>query len=209
MSLAGFFVPSFLASLPFLHVREIVVEGNRKVDLNTVRSVLYERRGSLLGLREEDLLHALNERTGGRVKRVFLKRELTLKGITLRLRIEERTPVAKVRIGGTYRLIDRDGKMFPANSDELSDLPEVRTYDLKVLQRCFPRLYRSFESSGIGFRSLVVSRDKTVVYTGKLVLILPPVESIPDNLEERLKMVYNFHKGKIDLRFNRFILVRN
>ncbi len=206
MALAGFFIPSFLSDLPFLRIKEIRVEGNTTLDLNTVKSAIYSFDG-ILRLEEEKILSVLNERTGGRVKRVFVSREFTPKGISVRIRIEERKPVAKVRLGKYFSFIDEEGVTFPAY--EKKDLPEIVAYDLEILRRNFPKLYRAIRSSGLEVDLIRVLRDRTEILSGKRVLILPPLDLMPDNVAERLRIVYNFREGKIDLRFDRFILVRN
>lgn len=209
MALAGFFIPSFLSELPLFQVKEIIVEGNRSIDLDTVRSAVYSADGSVLRLKEDQILRVLNERTGGRVKKVFLAREVTLKGVSVKIRIEERVPVAKLKTRNTFLFIDRDGVTFPAYANHPKGLVEITTYDLEVLEANFPRLYSQIEKAGIRVSKIRVLKDKTVLISGRRTLILPPIELLPDNLAERLSMIYNFEEGKIDLRFDRFILVRN
>ncbi len=209
MALAGFFIPSFLSNLPLFQVREVIVEGNRTVDLSTVMHALYSQQGSIMKLDENSILRILNERTGGRVKGVFLSRKITLKGVSVRIRIEERVPVAKVRVGKRYMLIDREGKTFPPYKGHPKGLVEVRTYDLKTLQLHFPRLYSMIERSRLEVSRIEIMRDKTILVSGRRVFILPPADLLPENLVDRLRMIYNFQGGEIDLRFDRFILVRN
>ncbi len=171
-----------------------------------IKSAIYSMEGPLK-LEEGKILSVLNERTGGRVKRVFVSKEFTPKGISVRIRIEEREPVAKVRIGKHFSFIDEEGVIFPAY--EKRELPEIVAYDLDLLRRNFSKLYRAISSSGIEANLIKVLRDKTEILSGKKILILPPLDLMPDNVAERLRIVYNFREGKIDLRFDRFILVRN
>ncbi len=209
MALAGFFIPSFLSDLPLLQIREITVEGNRTIDMDTVRSAIYSVEGSVFKLSEDQILSVLNERTGGRVKRVFVTKNVSIRGISIRIRIQERVPVAKVRSGSTYIFIDEEGKTFPAYDLRSGNLPEVVTHDLKVLEENFPKLYRSVKGSGIRVSLIKVLKDRTILVSGRRQIILPPIDLLPDNVVDRLRMVYNFREGKIDLRFDRFILVRN
>jgi hypothetical protein len=209
MALAGFFIPSFLSDLPLFQIKEIVVEGNRTVDLDTVRSALFTAEGSVLETREDEILRVLNERTGGRIKKVHLKREFSLEGISVRVRVEERVPVAKVLLGRTYMLMDEEGKTFPPYPGHAKGLIEVTAYDFKILENHFGKLYSMIKRSGLEVDRIKVLRDRTVVVVGRRVLILPPIDLLPDNLADRLGLIYNFQEGKIDLRFGRFILVRN
>ncbi|MDQ7082157.1 MAG: hypothetical protein Q9N34_03575 [Aquificota bacterium] len=187
----------------------MVVEGNRTLDLNTVMSALYSPQGSVMKLDEGSILRTLNQITGGRVKRVFLSKKITLKGVSVRIRIEERVPVARVKTGRGYILIDREGKTFPPYRGHPENLVDVKAYDLRTLQAHFPELYGMIEKTGLKVNRIEVMRDKTVVVSGRRVLILPPLDLLPENLVDRLGMIYNFQGGRIDLRFDRFILVRN
>jgi len=210
MAVAGFFIPSFLTQLPLFRIKEVAVEGNRGVEFALIKETIEEMSTDLFSLSEEDLLSVLHVRSKGRVKRVFLSKEFGLDGVTLRVRIVEREPVAKVPLGEGYLLIDAEGVLFkPATGDKTAPLTIVRTYDIDLLQEHFPRLYRLVLSLGLPLRQVSVRRDRVILRMPRKVVVLPPLELMPEGISRRIKMIYNLPEEKVDLRYDRFILVRN
>jgi hypothetical protein len=209
MALAGFFAPSFLSQLPLFKLKQIEVSGNDKIPFEQVREVVQELSTNLINLNEETIKKALNLRFKNRVKEVYITKNLSAGGMTLKVRILERVPVAKLKLGQSYMLLDEEGSMFPPFEREGSWLIEVKTYDLELIKRHFSKLYKGVLSIGIPIRSVDIKRDKVVIRTGMKEIILPPLELLPANISARLKMVYNFPEEKVDLRYGRFILVRN
>lgn len=209
MAFAGMFIPSLIHQLPFFKIKEIEVSGNYKVDFEAIKETIEELSVSLKGLDEKSLTEALNERFEGRVKKVYMNRNITLAGIEVKLKIIERVPVAKVKLGNSFMLIDGEGVLFPAVSERELNLPEVRTHDVEVLQNHFYRLYDSIKSVKLPIQRIDVKPDRVVLVLKNKKAILPPLELLPGNISGRLKMIYNFSQETVDLRYGRFILVRN
>ena len=209
MALAGFFAPSFIAQLPPFKIKEVVVKGNRSIDFESIKSVLEELGSDLRRLNEEEILISLNTQFKNRVKKVYMSRSLGFDGTTLNLRIVERKPVAKLKVGRSTMLIDPEGELFlPVKGEDLN-LVEVRTYDIEVLKNNFAKLYKNVLSLGLPIKAIKVKRDRVVLVLDSKEVILPPLELLPRNISGRLKMVYNLSEEKVDLRYDRFILVRN
>jgi len=209
MALAGFFIPSFLSQLPLFRVKEIVVEGIDRIDVSLIRETIEEMETDPLFLEEEELLSVLSIRSQGRIKKVFLSKDLGLEGISLRIRVVERKPVARVLFGGGQFLIDAEGVLFKPLAGDPSDLPLITTYDLDVLQEHFPRFYTLILSFRLPVERILVKKDRVIVKMEGKTVILPPLDTLPDAVSDRIKMIYNFQEEKVDLRYDRFILVRN
>jgi cell division septal protein FtsQ len=208
-ALAGFFVPSFLTQLPLFGIKKVEVEGNRRVEFSLIRETIEELSADLLNIDEEKILSLLSVRSGGRVKKVFLSRDFSLDGITVRVTVVEREPVARVALGRGYVLIDAEGVIFKPLEGDPTDLPLIKTYDVDLLKEHLPRFYTLVLSIGLPVEQVVVRKDMVVLKLKGKVLILPPLDSLPDSVSDRIKMIYNLREEKVDLRYDRFILVRN
>jgi cell division septal protein FtsQ len=209
MALAGFYTPTLLMKLPFLQVRELVIEGNRTLKKEEIEKTVKSLEGNLMKLKSEDLLTALNDRSEGRVRRVFLKKDFGLKGVSLRVLIEERIPVAKMRVGNYTVVVDGEGFTFPPRGREEKGLPLIITRDPDRVVTNFGSFYRNVLSHINGVKRIYIGEDRTVLRLKNKTLILPALELIPDNISERIKMIYNLPQERVDLRYDRFILVRN
>ncbi len=209
MALAGFYIPTLMMKLPVFKVNSVKIEGTRTIDKNEVRELIQSLEGNLLKLQSDDLLIALNSKTQGRVKAVYLSKDFGLKGISLRVRIEERIPVAKINVKGKTYLIDREGFLFPPAKGEKPTVPSIITRDTERVVKNFERLYSGVLSAGVEVKKLLIRNESVIVKLRDREAILPSIELIKDSVSARLKMIYNFPKGKVDLRYDRFILVRN
>jgi len=209
MAFAGFLAPSFLAQLPFFRIKQIELSGNEKISFEDVKSVVEELSTSLTGLNEESILNALNTKFKNRIKKVYVTRELGIDGMNVKLRLVERTPVAKLKLGQSYLLVDKEGVTFPPLEGEGEKLVELRTYDMDILRTHFRKLYESVISTNLPIKTVYINRDSVVLIMNSKKIILPPLEVLPANISARLKMIYNFPEEKVDLRYGRFILVRN
>jgi len=209
MAVAGFFVPSFLTQFPMFKVKRVVIEGNDKIPFESVKSVIRELSTNLLKLNGEELKESLNAKFGGRVKAVLLSKDLSVEGITLKVKLVERRPVAKIRIGKEFLLVDKDGNLFYPLNDDLSKLVELRTYDLRVVRNHFSKLQESVLSTTLPIKLVEIKRDRVLLYLRDKKVVLPPIELLSENVSSRLKLIYNFPEGNVDLRYRRFILVRN
>ncbi len=209
MAFAGFLAPSFLAQLPFFRIKQIELSGNEKISFEDVKSVVEELSTSLTGLNEESILNALNTKFKNRIKKVYVTRELGIDGMNVKLRLVERTPVAKLKLGQSYLLVDKEGVTFPPLEGEGEKLVELRTYDMDILRTHFRKLYEGVISTNLPIKTVYINRDSVVLIMNSKKVILPPLEVLPANISARLKMIYNFPEEKVDLRYGRFILVRN
>jgi len=209
MALAGFYVPALMMKLPFFQVSTVQIEGTRSIDRKEVRDLVQSMEGNLLKLRSDDLLTALNEKTHGRVRAVYLSKDFGLRGVALKVRIEERIPVAKMKLKGKTYLIDKEGFLFPPLKGEDQGVPLIVTKDPERVLNNFKKLYAGVLSSDVGIKKIFVRGDGILVKMPKKTVFLPPVELIKDSVSARLKMIYNLPEGKVDLRYDRFILVRN
>ncbi len=209
MATAGFFIPSFLPQIPIFQIREVVIKGNRVINFEDIKPVIEELGTNLVNLNETQIRKELNARFKGRIKRVYLEKEFHLNGMTLNITIEERVPVAKVKLGKSYVLIDREGIMFKPLGDDLKELPEIRTYDIEELKDNFRKLYRNVFSLDLDLKRVYVKRDRTVLQLRTKKVILPPIGSLSEEVSSRLKLIYNFPEEVVDLRYGRFILVKN
>ncbi len=209
MALAGFFVPSFLTQLPFFQIKRVEVKGNYRIPFEEVREAVHSLSGNLMKLRGPQLRDLLNARFENRVKRVELRRKFTREGIVLEVSIEERVPVARLRLGRSYRLLDREGVIFKPLGEEGKGLVEISTYDKEVLLKGFPRLYEEVLSLRMPLNRILIKKDRVVLELEGRRIVLPPLEFFSDSISERLRMIYNFPQEKVDLRYDRFILVRN
>ena len=209
MAFAGFFVPSFLTQLPFFQIKRVEVKGNYRIPFEEVKEAVEGLSGNLMKLKGSQLRNLLNARFENRVKRVELRRRFTREGIVLEVSIEERVPVAKLRLGGSYRLLDKEGVIFKPLGEEGKDLVEIRTYDKDALVEGFTKLYEEVISLRIPVKTILIRRDKVILELESKRIVLPPLEFFSDNISERLRMIYNFPQEKVDLRYDRFILVRN
>jgi len=209
MAFAGFFAPSFFAQLPFFKVKQIELSGNQKIAFEDIKEIVEELSTSLTTLNEENLLSELNARFDGRVKKVYMTRDIGINGTSIKLRVVERRPVAKLRFGQSYLLIDEEGVAFTPFEDEGKELVEVSTYDIDLLRTHFTKLYEGVLSLNIPLKLIKIRRDSVLLVMDSKKVILPPLELLPPNISERLKMIYNFPEEKVDLRYGRFILVRN
>ena len=70
-------------------------------------------------------------------------------------------------------------------------------------------MYRKVLLSGPPVKEVGIHEDKVILYLENKEVILPPIDALPDNVSQRLKIIYNLKEEKVDLRFGRFILVRN
>ena len=209
MALAGFYIPTLMMKLPFFQVNGLEVEGTRVIESREVRSLIQSMEGNLLKLRSDDLLVALNSKTHGRVKAVYLSKDFGLRGVSLKIKIEERIPVAKLKVKGKTYLIDREGFLFPPLKGEKADVPSIVTRDPERVVQNFKNLYSGVFASGVKVDKVIIGNESVIVKLRNRVAILPSIELIKESASARLKMIYNFPKGKVDLRYDRFILVRN
>lgn len=190
-------------------IKEVVVEGNEKIPLESVKTVIEELSGNLLRLNGTELKESLNGKFGGRVKEVFVSKNIGVDGIRIKVEVVERSPVAKVRVGKELLLIDEEGNLFYPMGDDLKKLVELRTYDLQVLGKNFTKLREEILSSGLPIQQIDIRRDKILLHIKEKEIILPPIDLLSENVSSRLKLIYNFPEGNVDLRYGRFILVRN
>ncbi len=209
MALAGFFIPSFLVQFPLFQVKRVEVNGNYRIPFEEIKRAVEELSTNLMKLKGSELESLLNAKFGNRIKEVRLEKRFTSQGIVLKVSVEERRPVARLSLGGSYRLVDKEGVIFKPIEDEGKDLVEIRTYDVDVLEEGFSKLYEQVLGIGLPLKRVLVKRDRIVLELRGKSVILPPIESLPDNLSERLRMIYNVPQEKVDLRYDRFILVRN
>ncbi len=209
IAFASFSAPAFLGRLPFFKVKEIIVEGNEYVSLSAVRKTVADLEENLLTLKEENFLSALNIRTEGRVKTVFINRSFGLDGISLNIKIVERKPIAKIKIGKGYLLIDAEGVLFKPMGEDLKKLPLLKVYNFDILKKHISHLANILKTSNLTVNYIDIKKDKILLRTSKRTVILPPLELLSENVSYRLKMIYNLQEKEVDLRYDRFILVRN
>ncbi len=209
IAFASFHAPSFLAQTPIFKVKEVIVEGNDKIDFHSVKEVVESLGKSILTLTEKNIQESLNKKFAGRVEKVRLNRELSTQGVKVHITIKERRPVAKLKLGASTYLVDAKGIIFKPMSDEGKGLTTITTYSLSALEKNFKGLYEGILSSGLPLRKVEIHKDKIVLLLKNKEVILPPIDMLPDNISRRLKIIYNLKGEKVDLRFRRFILVRN
>jgi len=209
MGAAGFFVPSFLTRLPQLQLRKVEISGNYSVPFEEIKVAVEELSKNLLKLRESELENLLNTRFGNRIREVKLKRSFTAEGIVLKVAVEERHPVARLKLGNSYKLVDRDGVVFKPLKGEGEGLVEVTAYDLDLLKETFPTLYNEVLSLGLPLRRVLIRKSDILLELEKKRVLLPPARSLPSGISERLRMIYNIPQEEVDLRYDKFILVRN
>lgn len=209
MAFAGFFAPSFLAQLPFFKVKQIELNGNEKISFEEIKSIVEELSTNLVKLNEENITDALNARFKNRVKRVYMTKSLGLDGMRIKVKVVERKPVAKLKFGQNYLLIDKEGSLFPPLEGEDKGLIEIQAYDMDLLKAHFEKLYSEVISMNLPIKHIYIRRDSIILNLVSKQIILPPLELLPDNISGRLKMIYNFQEETVDLRYGRFILVRN
>ncbi|RLJ70354.1 POTRA domain-containing FtsQ-type protein [Hydrogenivirga caldilitoris] len=209
MAFAGFFAPSFLAQLPFFKVKQIELNGNEKISFEEIKSIVEELSTNLVKLNEENITDALNARFKNRVKRVYMTKSLGLDGMRIKVKVVERKPVAKLKFGQNYLLIDKEGSLFPPLEGEDKGLIEIQAYDMDLLKAHFEKLYSEVISMNLPIKHIYIRRDSVILNLVSKQIILPPLELLPDNISGRLKMIYNFQEETVDLRYGRFILVRN
>ncbi|NPA41769.1 MAG: hypothetical protein GXO18_05775 [Aquificae bacterium] len=208
IAFASFYAPFFLSQTPVFKVKEVSVYGTSKIDPQAVREAVFDLSENILALREENLKEVLRSRFGDRVKKVSLKRDFSLNGTSVSVEVKEREPVAKLKTGNSYLLIDPEGVIFKPIGEEGSKLVEIVAYDLDNLSAYFPNLYRYVLSLKLPVEAVKVMRDKVVLHIKDKVVLLPPLELMSKSVSARLEMIYNFPERKVDLRYGRFILVR-
>ncbi len=209
MAFLGFYTPSLLLKLPFLQVKEIRVEGLKKVEVATVERAVRELEGNLLKLRDEDLREVLEERTHRRVKDVFLSKDFGLDGAVLRIKVLERTPVARILTRKGVMLVGEDGVLFPPKRGEGKDLPLISSHSGEKVLLSFGEFYSKVLSACREVRKVRFEEDRTVIEArGKTILLLP-YELIPDSITPRIRIAYDLPEKVVDLRYDRFILVSN
>lgn len=206
MGLAGYILSYPLSH--FLGVKHVEVENAGFLPFSAIRFAL--EGYDLLSLEADEVEDILRERFGDRIKSVKVRRRYTFSGAILKIEVEERTPVARLKLGKGYLLIDSEGYTFRPMGDEGKNLPYVATYDKELLFKNFTRLYDEVLSLGLPVKEVRVKPRGVLVVLNTTKLILPPLEDLPDNLSARVKMVYNLFKNgsKVDLRYSKFILVR-
>jgi len=209
VAFASFHLPTFLAQTPIFKIKEIVVEGNQKIDTSMVRVIAEELGKNLLALNEKNIEKHLNKVFAGRVEDVVLKREFSSEGVKVYITLKERRPVAKLKLGASTYLIDKNGVIFKPIGKEGKELVTITTYSLSILRDHFESLYRKVLLSGLPVKEVEIHEDKVILYLGNKEVILPPIDALPANVSRRLKIIYNLKEEKVDLRFGRFILVRN
>ncbi len=210
VAFASFFIPSFLTYLPFFKLKEIKVDGNTYIDFSLIKPVVEDLSYNILKLNEDDIEKALNDRLGNSVERVILKKSYTSEGLVLELRIKERKPVARLKTGSGYVFVDRKGEIFvPPRGFEKIKVPLVVSDSPERLKENFGRIYRYILSSAMPIKKVVLKGDRTIVEGVSKRVILPPAENISDKVFSRLNLIYNFPQENVDLRYSRFILVRN
>ncbi len=202
------FLSLFPARFPFFKIKQITVEGNETVDFKVIESVLQELTLNVERVNEENVMKYLNARTGNRIRSVKIRKKYTLEGIEVNIAIEERKPVARVSLGKSILLVDEDGEVFkPAKNENIKDLPIILTYDVSLL-KYFGKLYKELKLRNITWKLVKITADRTEVITDKYILIFPKIDEITESAYNRLNLVYNFQGKVVDLRFERFILVR-
>jgi len=209
MALAGFYTPSLILKLPFFQVSKIIVEGNVTLKEEEIIKTVMRMEPNLMKLKSDDLLFALNEKSNGRVRKVFLSKDFGLGGVALRVRVEERIPVARINTNKGVLLIDKDGYTFPPTGKEGRKLPLVITGNMDSLITGFSKLYEAVLKSNLPVKKIYVKNDRITVKLPGKVVTLPSLQLLPANISERFKMIYNLPQEIVDLRYDRFILVRN
>ncbi len=209
MAFLGFYTPSLLLKLPFLQVKEIKVEGLNKVKEEIVQKAVKELEGNLLILKDEDLQRVLEQETKGRVKRVFLSKNFGFDGAVLKVRVQERKPVARIFTKKGVMLVGEDGTLFPPVGEEGKSLPVLSFYRGEGVPPDFEGFYQKVLSACREVRKIRFEQDRTIIEAKGKTLFLPPYELIPDAITARIRMAYNLPDGVVDLRYDRFILVSN
>ncbi len=209
VAVAGFYTPYLLVHLPAFKIKEVVVEGNEKIKSSYIVSSVMRLSNNVLSLNGDNLKELLNKSFGGRVEAVDLKRHISFNGTRVHVRVKEREAVAKVKVGNSWLLIDRNGNLFKPLGENLELLPSIEAHSIEALKEGFEILYREVFSLELPVKKIRILEDKAVlIFPDKLVFI-PPLDLLSPEVSERLKIVYNLKAEKVDLRYGRFILVRN
>ena len=197
--------------LPPLRIVSVEVEGLSALPEEAVKEALSEIESSIITVDDEEILDLLVRNVGKRVKKVYLSREIRWEGSKLKVKVVERIPVAKVPVGKGFFLIDEEGVSFkPTPHDNLKNLITVKTYSLHVLEKNFPKIYKYVIKTVDKIDYLHVKVSRVVLRKGKLTLILPPAEEINEVVASRIAsvMASAISYGTVDLRYDRFILVK-
>ncbi len=200
---------SVIDRLPPFRIKEIIVSGNERINFEDIKESVYKAQDESFAVSKEALLRELTRKYGRRVGDVKIERDMSLEGVSLKVVVEERKPVAKVRVGKKLYLIDKEGNLFEAiEGENTEDLVELKAYDLDKLLDSFGKLYRYVIDTKASIHNIVVKRDRIEIFTGHRKIILPPLDLLSQSVRRRLNVIYNYSQGKVDLRYDRFILIR-
>ena len=213
MAFVGFFFPYFVDSSPLFKAQRVEIEGNRLVPAKEVREVVGQLGDNWLLISESALMEKLKDKTGNSVKGVELSRTFSSKGINLKVRVEERVPVALLSVEGRSVLVDKTGEVFSVKYLKEDFFPVVYLHgaiDRQFFVNLYNYVIKPAKEYGLGVREIYVSEDKVVLYSGskkRVKVILPPVEFIDSVVAQRLKLIGSLRSGTVDLRYNKFLLV--
>ncbi len=210
MAFMGFYFPSFVDNSPIFKVSRVDIEGNNLIPESEIRPIVERLGNNWLLLSKEHILNILRRHTGNAIEDILIEKSFSTNGVSLKVKLKERKPVAVISIEGHLSLLDKNGELFPVKYVDVESYPVIYTTHLN--KQFFPNFYTYVmrELDNLELREVYISEDKVTLYMGKgnkLKVILPPIEFINSTVSERLKILYNLNEGIVDLRYSKFILL--
>ena len=148
------FSRSFIMTTPFFVLSEVSLEGNKKVSRNELLKKA--------GIHDDSNIFSLDIEEAGKsiadmpwVKTVSMEREFPNK---LKIRIEEREPLALIKLEGLYYVDEESNVFAKADSETGWDFPVVAGLNRKALLKGSKDTFRKLDK-GLQFLKSIKDRD--------------------------------------------------
>lgn len=154
--LAIHFSRSFIMTTPFFVLSDIMLEGNKKVSKNELlKKAGIHADSNIFSLNIEDAGKSIGDMPW--VKTVSIEREFPDK---LRIRIEEREPLALIKLEGLYYVDEESNVFAKADSETGWDFPVVSGLDKKALLKGRKDTFNRLDK-GLAFLKSIREREGT------------------------------------------------
>lgn len=195
ISVASFFFPYVIDSIPAFRIKSLKIEGLQFTPSEIISTAISETtRNNVIFLytHRRSLLEKLNELSGSAIREIQIHPRFYLSGSDIKVIVKERKPYLTAVIEDYFVFFDEDGFKF-YNEYYHVPYPVVYAGNIHLVENYFDtikKLIDAVNASGHKVASVYLTDINTILYTDKEVKItMLPIFLVNDSLISRVSKI--------------------
>lgn len=197
ISIASFFFPYIIDSLPFFKIKTLEIEGLHHIPSHIVSTTIIERSKNnviFLYTQKHSIIKKLNDLSGDAIKELQIRTTFSLDGSNVKILVNERKVFLSVVIEGKIYFFDEEGYKFNSKYYQTS-YPIVYTDNLSLVENFFDKvkgLIDVLQAHGYKPITVYLTDINTILYTdNELRIVTPPIFIVDSNLISKVNRIIN------------------